>query len=98
MSVIEFVDNNAVNKSIKMILFYLNKGFSFYIFFSFDIVRVLDHERNNEGSMLIYNLAVTKNFKMKMFTQDKSRKKQRSPVKTILIAFKLIQKESLNEH
>ena len=61
-------------------------------------VRVLDHERNNEGSMLLYNLAATKNSKMKMFTQDKSREKQRSPAKIMLIAFELIQKGSLSEH
>ena len=62
------------------------------------LVRVLDHKRNNEGSMLIYNLAVTKNFKIKTFTQDESREKQRSPAKTTLIASELIQKESLSKH
>ena len=56
---------------------------------------MLDHERNNEGSMQIYNLAATKNSKMKMFTQDKSREKQRSPAKTTLIAPELAQKGSL---
>ena len=44
--------------------------------------------------MLLYNLAVTKNFKMKMFTQDESREKQRSSAKTTLIASELTQKES----
>ena len=58
-------------------------------------VRVLDHGRNNEGSMLLYNLAVTKNSKMKMFTEDESREKQRSPAKTTLIAPELAQKGSL---
>ena len=45
--------------------------------------------------MLIYNLADMKNFKMKVYTEDKSREKQRSPVKTMLIAPELAQKESL---
>ena len=58
---------------------------------------MLDYERNNEGSMLIYNLAVTKNFKMKVYTEDKSREKQRSPTKTTLIAPELVQKESLSK-
>ena len=58
-------------------------------------VRVLDYGRNNEGSMLIYNLAVTKNSKIKVYTGDKSREKQRSPVKTMLIASELAQKGSL---
>ena len=48
--------------------------------------------------MLIYNLAVMKNFKMKMFTEDESREKQRSPAKTTLIAPELAQKGSLNKH
>ena len=59
---------------------------------------MLNYERNTEGSMLIYNLAATKNFKMKMFTEDKSREKQRSPAKTTLIAPELAQKESLSKH
>ena len=46
---------------------------------------------------LIYNLAVTKNSKMKMFTQDESREKQRSPAKTTLIAPELAQKGSLSK-
>ena len=45
--------------------------------------------------MLIYNLAVTKNSKMKVYTEDKSREKQRSPAKTMLIAPELAQKGSL---
>ena len=61
-------------------------------------VRVLDHERNNEGSMLLYNITATKNSKMKMFTQDKSREKQKSPAKTTLIAPELAQKKNLNEY
>ena len=61
-------------------------------------VRVLDHGRNNEGSMLLYNLAAMKNSKMKMFTEDKSREKQKSPAKTTLIAPELAQKESLSEY
>ena len=59
---------------------------------------MLDHGRNNEGSMLLYNLAATKNFKMKMFTQDESREKQRSSAKTTLIASELVQKGSLSEY
>ena len=62
------------------------------------IVRVLDHERNNEGSMLIYNLAVTKNFKMKVCTQNESKEKQRSLAKTTLVAPELAQKGSLSKH
>ena len=62
------------------------------------LVRVLDHGRNNEGSMLLYNLAAMKNSKMKMFTEDKSREKQRSPAKTTLIASELALKGSLSEH
>ena len=56
---------------------------------------MLDHERNNEGSMLIYNLAAMKNFKKKVYTGDKSKEKQRSSVKTMLIASELVQKGSL---
>ena len=59
---------------------------------------MLNHKRNNEGSMLIYNLAATKNSKIKICTQDESREKQRSPVKIILIAPELAQKKSLSEH
>ena len=40
--------------------------------------------------MLIYNLTVMKNFKMKICTQDKSRKKQRNSTKIILVAPELI--------
>ena len=59
---------------------------------------MLDHGRNNKGSMLLYNLAAMKNSKMKICTQDESREKQRSPAKITLIALELAQKESLNEH
>ena len=72
--------------------------FKHYIFSYLFSVRVLDHERNNEGSMLIYNLAAMKNFKMKIHIQDESKKKQRSPVKTMLTAPELAQKESLSKH
>ena len=48
--------------------------------------------------MLLYNLAAMKNFKMKIYTQDKSKEKQRSPVKITLIASKLALKGSLSEH
>ena len=47
--------------------------------------------------MLIYNLAVMKNSKIKIYTQDKSREKQKSPVKIILIIFELALKENINE-
>ena len=40
-----------------------------------DSVKVLDYERNNKGSMLLYNLATMKNSKIKIYTQDKSREK-----------------------
>ena len=69
-----------------------------YLLSLFILVRVLDHRRNNEGLMLIYNLAVMKNFKIKMFTQDENREKQRSSVKITLIASELAQKRSLNEY
>ena len=61
-------------------------------------VRVLDYKRNNEGSMLLYNLAATKNSKIKVYIWDESREKQRSPVKTTLITPELTQKENINEH
>ena len=48
--------------------------------------------------MLIYNLAVMKNSKMKICTQDESKEKQRSPAKTMLIAPELALKGSLNEY
>ena len=59
---------------------------------------MLNHKRNTESSMLIYNLAATKNSKMKMFTEDKSKEKQRNPAKTMLIAPELAPKGSLSEH
>ena len=59
---------------------------------------MLDYGRNNEGSMLIYNLAVIKNSKMKVYTGDESREKQRSLAKTTLIAPELAQKGSLSKH
>ena len=48
--------------------------------------------------MLIYNLAVMKNSKMKICTQDESRKKQRSSIKITLIVSELAQKGNLNKH
>ena len=48
--------------------------------------------------MLLYNLAATKNSKMKICTQNKSKEKQRSPAKTTLIAPELAPKESLSKH
>ena len=59
---------------------------------------MLNHERNNEGSMLFYNLAAMKNSKMKICTQDKSREKQRNSVKITLITSELVLKRSLNKH
>ena len=60
-------------------------------------VRVLDYRRNNEGSMLLYNLAVIKNSKMKIYTQDKSREKQKSPAKIMLTVPELALKGNINE-
>ena len=48
--------------------------------------------------MLIYNLTVIKNFKIKMFTENESREKQRNSAKTILVTPELVQKESSNKH
>ena len=59
---------------------------------------MLNYKRNNEDSMLLYNLIVTKNFKMKICTQDESKEKQRNPVKIMLIAPELASKKSLSEH
>ena len=39
LSIVEFADNNAVNKSTEMTLFYLNKGFSLCMSFSPDIIK-----------------------------------------------------------
>ena len=39
LSIVEFADNNAVNKSIKMTSFYFNKGFSLCMSFSPDITK-----------------------------------------------------------
>ena len=50
---------------------------------------MLNHERNNEDLMLIYNLTVMKNFKIKMFTEDESKKKQKNSVKITLIVSEL---------
>ena len=41
LSVIEFADNNAVNKFIKITPFYFNKGFSLCMFFSSDITKAI---------------------------------------------------------
>ena len=41
LSVVEFADNNAVNKFIKMTSFYLNKNFSLCMFFSFNITKAV---------------------------------------------------------
>ena len=48
--------------------------------------------------MLIYNLAAMKNSKMKICTQDKSKEKQKSPVKIMLIASELALKGNLSKH
>ena len=63
-----------------------------------DSVRVLDYRRNNKGSMLLYNLAVIKNSKMKVCTQEKSREKQKSFAKILLIAPRLAQKGKISEY
>ena len=47
--------------------------------------------------MLFYNLAATKNFKMKIYTQDKSREKQKSPAKITLTAPNLALKGNINK-
>ena len=39
LSIVKFVNNNAVNKSIKMTSFYFNKGFSPHMSFSPDITK-----------------------------------------------------------
>ena len=41
LSVVEFIDNNVVNKFIKMTSFYLNKDFSSHMFFSSDITKAV---------------------------------------------------------
>ena len=58
---------------------------------------MLDYKRNNKDLMLIYNLTVIKNFKMKIYTQDESREKQKSPVKITSTAFELALKENISE-
>ena len=50
---------------------------------------MLNYKRNNEDSMLLYNLAVMKNSKMKVYTGDESREKQKSSAKIMLIASEL---------
>ena len=57
---------------------------------------MLDHGRNNEGSILLYNLAVIKNSKI-MFTQNESREKQKSSVKITLTAPELVLKGNISE-
>ena len=47
--------------------------------------------------MLIYNLAAMKNSKMKMFTQDKIREKQKASAKITLIASELALKENISK-
>ena len=47
--------------------------------------------------MLLYNLAAIKNSKMKIYTQDKSREKQKSPAKITLTASDLTLKENISE-
>ena len=59
---------------------------------------MLNYERNNEDSMLFYNLAVMKNSKIKVCTQNESKEKQRSPAKTTLVAPEVVQKGNLSEH
>ena len=58
---------------------------------------MLDHGRNNEGSMLLYNLAAMKSSKMKIYAQDESREKQKSPAKITLTAPDLALKENISK-
>ena len=58
---------------------------------------MLDYRRNNEDSMLLYNSAAMKNFKIKIYTQDESREKQKSSVKITLIAPELALKGNISE-
>ena len=41
LSVVEFIDNNAVNRFIKITLFYFNKGFNSCMFFNSDIIKTV---------------------------------------------------------
>ena len=59
---------------------------------------MLNYKRNNEDLVLIYNLAAIKNFKIKMFIENESRKKQKNSVKITLVASELAQKGSLSKH
>ena len=45
LSIIKFANNNAVNKSIKMTSFYLNKGFSPHMSFSSDITKIITAQK-----------------------------------------------------
>ena len=47
--------------------------------------------------MLLYNLAATKNSKMKIYTQDESREKQKSSAKTTLTAPELALKGNISK-
>ena len=58
---------------------------------------MLNHERNNEGSMLIYNLTAMKNSKIKIYTQNESREKQKSPTKIMSIASELALKGNISK-
>ena len=58
---------------------------------------MLNHKKNNENSMLIYNLTAIKNFKIKIFTQNESREKQKSFIKITLTASELTLKGNISK-
>ena len=60
-------------------------------------VKVLDYKRNNKNSMLIYNLTAMKNSKMKIYTWDESREKQKSSAKIMLITSELALKGNISK-
>ena len=58
---------------------------------------MLNHERNNKDLMLIYNLTVMKNSKIKIYIWDESREKQKSSAKTTLITSELALKGNISK-
>ena len=105
-SLILWVKYNKLDFNLILLLFYFFSSFlisfisshSSFCYYKSEFVRVLDYERNNKGSMLLYNLAAMKNSKMKIHIQDKSKEKQRSSTKITLAAPELVQKKSLSEY
>ena len=61
------------------------------------IVKVLDHKRNNKDLILLYNLAAMKNSKMKIYTQNKSREKQKNFINIILKVSELALKGNISK-